>query len=141
MSKERHRQLIAWACDCTKHVLPLVSDPPDIRVAHALAVAVEWKQGTASVGDARKASSAAHAAAREAGDPVSTAVARSAGHAVATAHMADHSLGAAMYALKAVHAAGASVDEERSWQNDRLPEEVSDLVLTGREVKEKHLKL
>jgi hypothetical protein len=40
------------------------------------------------------------------------AVARSVGHAVATAHIADHSLGAAWYALKAVKSAGKSIGEE-----------------------------
>ena len=35
-------------------------------------------------------------------DYAEIAVARAIGHTVATAHMADHSLGAALYALKAV---------------------------------------
>jgi hypothetical protein len=84
-----------------------------------------------------KASVGAHAAARESPDPVIRAVARSVGHAVATAHMADHSLGAALYALKAVKYAGASVDAERQWQHGHLPPEIRDLVLTAMCEKEK----
>ena len=46
--------------------------------------------------------------------------------------MADHSLGAALYALKAVKNAGGSVIEERKWQDEQLPLEIRDLVLTAR---------
>jgi hypothetical protein len=60
----------------------------------------------ASVAEARKASVAPHAVARESPNPVKIAVGRSVGHAVETDHMADHFLGAAWYALKAVKNAG-----------------------------------
>jgi len=73
-------------------VLPLFGKKIDERLLHALFIANEWAKGKATVGDAMKASVEAHAAAREATDPVSTAIARAVGHAVATAHMADHSL-------------------------------------------------
>jgi hypothetical protein len=79
-----------------------------------------------------KASVAAHAVARESSHPTSIAVARSVGQAVATAHMADHSLGAAWYALKAVKNAGKSPDAERRWQDEQLPSEIKDLILTAR---------
>ena len=82
-----------------------------------------------------KSSVAAHAVARESSHPTSIAVARSAGHAVATAHMADHSLGAAWYALKAVKSAGQSTDAERKWQDEQLPPEIKDLVLTARKIR------
>lgn len=71
---------------------------------------------------------ASHAAAREATDPSAIAVARAAGHAAATAHFAEHSLGAALYALKAVEATGGSVGKERTWQIEQLPAEVRNLV-------------
>jgi len=58
-------------------------------------------------------------------------VARSVGHAAATSHMADHSLVAALYALKAVKNAGKSMDAERKWQNEQLPSEIRELVLTS----------
>ena len=99
---------------------------------HALHVAREWEKGNATTGAAMKASLGAHAAARETSDPVKIAVARSIGHAVATAHMADHSPGAALYALKAVRFAGKSIDEERDWQTiqlRKLPSEIAELVI------------
>jgi hypothetical protein len=71
--------------------------------------------------------------AREWANPVAVAAARAVGQAVATVHMADHSLGAAEYALKAVKAAGGSVELERTWQDEQLPAEVRELVLSARE--------
>jgi hypothetical protein len=132
LKKEQHYQLMQWACECAEHVLPLFGNTIDERLQNALRIALEWKQGNASVGDARKASVTAHTVARECSNPTSIAVARAVGHAVATAHMADHSLGAAWYALKAVKNAGKSVDEERQWQDHQLPLEIQELVLTAR---------
>ena len=132
LKKQQHYQLIIWACDCAEHVLYLFGENIDERLKNALTVAKEWKLGTASVGDARKAAVGAHAVARESSNPTAIAVARSVGHAVATAHMADHSLGAAWYALKAVKNAGKSIDAERKWQDEQLPSEIKELVLTAR---------
>ena len=132
LKKEQHYLVIQWACDCAENVLHLFGEIPDERLKNALHVAKEWKAGNASTGDAMKASVAAHAVARESSDPTAIAVARSVGHAVATAHMADHSLGAAWYALKAVKNAGKSPDAERRWQDGQLPTEIKDLILTAR---------
>ena len=110
----------------------LFGETIDERLRNALNVAKAWQQGNASVGDARKASLDAIGVARESSNTTAIAVARSVGHAVATAHMADHSLGAALYALKAVKNAGKSIDEERKWQDEQLPSEIRTLVLTAR---------
>jgi len=141
LKKEQHYQLIKWACYCFEHVLPLHEKIIDERLKHALFIAKEWAKGNASVGDARKAAVACHALARESSNPISIAVARSVGHAVATAHMADHSLGGALYALKAIKNSGKSIDAERTWQNKQLPEEIRELVLSAMECKEKHFKI
>ena len=130
LTMDRHRLLMKWACDCARHILPLVGKKPDARLENALRVAGLWRRGRASVGQAREASVAAIAAANESPDPVAAAVARAVGHAVATAHMADHALGPALYALKALKIAGKPVDTERKWQEDHLPPEIKDLVLT-----------
>jgi hypothetical protein len=132
LAKEQHYHLIGWACDCSQHVLHLFGERIDARLQHALDVARLWKQGNASVGDARRASIDAIRVANESSDITAIAVARSIGHAVATAHMADHSLEAAWYALKAVKSAGASPDRERQWQDDRLPSAIRNLVRTAR---------
>lgn len=138
---EHYRLLIRWARECTGHVIQLIESTIDNRITHALLVAEEWEMGRATTGEAMKASVDAHAAARASSDPVTIAVARSAGQAVATAHMADHSLGAALYALKAVKHAGKSVDTEKLWQKSRLPPEIADLVHDAMQEKENHFRI
>lgn len=141
LKKEQHIQLIKWACDCAEHVLLLYGEKSDERLENALLIAGQWAEGKATTGDARKASLKAIEVADESSNAVATAVARAVGHAVATAHMSDHSLGAALYALKAVKNAGRSGDAERKWQNERLPSEIKELVLTNMIKKEQSLKI
>ena len=129
-----HRLLVTWAADCAEHVLDLFTAvrPGDDRPAAAIVTARRWAAGEVSQLAAREAAYAAHASAREASG-VAQDVARAAGHAVATAHMADHELGAAFFALRAVEAARPDdpdgVTRERRWQLSRLPPDVADLVL------------
>jgi len=141
LKKEQHSQLIKWACDFAGHILHLFGEKIDERLINALNVAKEWKQGNASVGDARKASLDAIAIANESSNPTAIAIARSVGHAVATAHMVDHSLVAALYALKVVKNAGKSIESERKWQDEQLPSEIKALVLNAMSLKEKHFKI
>ena len=141
LTKDHHHQLIRWARECSEHVLSLIDENIDQRLIHALSVAKEWEKEKVTVGEARNASVSVHALARESSNPVIIAVARSIGHAVATAHMADHSLGAALYALKAVKNAGQSVDAEKKWQNEQLPSELREFVLSTRSLKEKRFKI
>jgi hypothetical protein len=134
LDRTKHRLLAAWAADCAERVLSLFeASSSDDRPRRAVEIARAWAKGEVRVGDAQKAAVAVHAAARDVIDKsaAAAAAARAAGHAVATAHMADHCLGAPLYALKAVAAAGARVDVERAWQIERLPEEVRELVVSG----------
>lgn len=133
LTKDQHRQLILWACECVENILPLYKKPIDKRLIYAIKIAKEWTKDIASVGDARNASFDAIAVANELTDPIKIAVARSVGHAVATAHMADHSLRAAEYALKAVKLADKSSDNERKWQDKNLSPDIVDLVLSTRD--------
>ena len=75
----------------------------------------------------RRASLASHAAAREVGEEIAPrSAAHAAGQAVATAHVPLHALGAANYALQAIHRAtdssdvDAAVAKERAWQLQHL---------------------
>ena len=133
LSKENHRLLIAWAYTCVTHVLQLLEQSEmDDRLSNALKSAKAWEQDKISVGEARNSSLEAIAVANESSNPVPISVARSIGHAVATAHMADHSLRAADYALKAVKLSGKSEETERKWQDKQLPPDIKDLVLSAR---------
>ena len=140
-----HRLLASWAADCAEHVLPLftVKYPEDDRPRRAIEMARAWSRGEATVSEAREAAFAAHAAARNASDAAAREVARGAGHAVATAHMADHELGAAFFAIKAVRLASPASDamvageRECLWQREQLPEAIRELVLSDEERRNK----
>ncbi len=136
-----HRLLVGWAADCAEHVLHLFTEanPSDDRPSHAIAIAREWSIGNATVAQARQAAVDAHAAARESSHSAAIEVARSAGHAVATAHMADHELGAAAYAIRAVMKSVSKIDAIRvaelecRWQQAQLPETIRALVLSDQQ--------
>ena len=140
-----HRLLASWAADCAEHVLALftVKYPEDDRPRQAIETARAWSRGEATVGDARQAAFATHAAARSASDAAAREVARAAGHAVATAHMADHELGAAFFAIKAVRLASPASEarmageRECRWQREQLPEAICELVLSDEERRNK----
>jgi hypothetical protein len=130
-----------WAADCAEHVLPLFTEvhPSDTRPSHAIAIAREWSSGNATVAQAREAAFEAHAAARESLNSAATEVARAAGHAVATAHMADHELGAAAYAIWVVLKSESKIDvnqvaeSECRWQQAQLSDAIRELVLSDQQ--------
>jgi len=101
-----------------------------------------WARGEIRMTEARTASFAAHAAARETGGPAREA-ARAAGHAVAVAHMADHELGAAAYAIRAVRAAAHPSERDEAgraecrWQRAQLPAAIRALVLEDERLRNK----
>jgi hypothetical protein len=131
-----HRLLALWAAACAEHVLPCfeLAQPGDARPRRAIEQARAWARGEITMTQARAAAFAAHAAARDASGAAQEA-ARAAGHAVAVAHMADHELGAAAYAIRAVRAAAQPDDRDAAgraecrWQRAQLPAEIRDLVL------------
>jgi hypothetical protein len=132
LARREHQLLAAWAAACAEHVLSLFeSCHEDERPRQAIEVGRSWERGEIPVGVAQKASLAAHAAARTAGNGAATAAARAAGHAVATAHAADHSLGATIYACKAVALSGGDGRQEREWQIAQLPVELRELVVSA----------
>lgn len=104
-----HFERALWAAVQAEKVLPFfeAQAPEDPRPREAIAAARAWVRGELGVSKARQAAFAAHAAAREVQDQAATFAARSAGHAAATAHVADHARHAAAYAAKAIDAAKA----------------------------------
>lgn len=130
--KTGRKTLAVWAMDCVERVLPYFEEncPEDSRPRQAIEALQAWiNTGVFKMAEIRRASLASHAAAREAGqDNAARSAARAAGQAVATAHVPTHALGAASYALQAVHWAASAADadaavaKEREWQYQRLLE-------------------
>ena len=136
LTDEHHHLLALWAADCAEHVLPLFRSerPDDLRPRRAMDAARAWTAGDLAMMATRAAGGHAMGAARDlTGAPRFAAYA--AGQAAVVAHVAEHDLGAAAYAIKAAVAAappGQADDVRRAecrWQRDRLPSEVLDLVL------------
>jgi hypothetical protein len=126
--KADQKTLALWAADCAEHVLPFFEEkyPTDNRPKRAIEACRAWAEtGVFKMAAIRKASLDSHAAARDAGNGSAACyAARSAGQAVVTAHVPTHSVGAAVYAIKAAAAHSGLIEaglvEERDWQRQRL---------------------
>ena len=131
-----HQLLALWAATCAEHVLPLFESarPDDPRPRTAIEAARAWVRGELPMMQARAAGGHAMGAARDLSGAARNA-AYAAGQAGAVAHVAEHDLGAAAYAIKAVRAAAPAHEaaeagrRECRWQRDQLPAAVRELVL------------
>lgn len=133
-----HQLLARWAADCAERVLPLFEavEPDDARPREAVAAARAWAVGDLPMMQARALGGHAMGAAR----PLTGAArfaAYAAGQAACVGHVAEHDLGAAAYAIKAVRAAcpddPRAARAERDAQRALLPEAVRALVLEDQE--------
>ena len=142
LKRDDQLRLANWAANCAQRVLHLFSAiSDDERPTQAIGIGLSWARGEIRTGVAMKASVAAHAAARTVKDRAAVASARAAGHAVATAHFADHCIGALLYALKALEAAGLDSNAELEWQLSQLPDDLRNLVSKNLEARMKLLKI
>ncbi|WP_299956375.1 putative immunity protein [uncultured Modestobacter sp.] len=131
-----HHLLALWAAACAEHVLPLFESarPADPRPRAAIEAARAWVRGELPMMQARAAGGHAMGAARDLRGAARHA-AYAAGQAGAVAHVAEHDLGAAAYAIKASRAAVPDAEREAAgraecrWQRDQLPPAVRELVL------------
>jgi hypothetical protein len=127
-----HRALGLWAAACAEHVLPYFEDkyPEDTRPRGAIKTLREWvSTGRFSMPVIRRASLAAHAAAKKVDkqDVAANYAAHAAGQAIGTAHVPTHAIGTVLYSIRLVAAlhptdVKAEVTKERTWQTQRLPE-------------------
>ncbi len=132
LTAEQHRALMTWAFDCILHAAQTLGTTLNPDLMPLMAIGRSWQGGLVKVGAAQKASLAAHAIARATEDPIAKALARAVGQAVATAHMADHALGAPYYIQKAFKSANLDDTAEMLWQNEQLPATICDLVREAR---------
>jgi hypothetical protein len=131
-----HYLLALWAAACAEHVLPFFeqAQPGDDRPRRALELAHAWVRGEVRMSEARAAAGHANAAARDLSGPAREA-AHAAGQAAAVPHVADHALGAAAYAIRAVRAAAPKAERDAAGrlecrrQRAQLPDRIRELVL------------
>jgi hypothetical protein len=129
-----HRRLAMWAAICAEHVLHLFEEEEasDARPREAIEAARAWARGEMSTMDARARGGSAMGAARPMRGAARDA-AYSAGQAACVGHVAEHDLGAAAYAIRAVRAANPGIPDvgrtERDWQRRQLDPSIRSLVL------------
>jgi hypothetical protein len=128
---EQHKQLMKWALDCIEHLLPLLKNNINSEIKNAMIIGDKWINGNVTTGDAINCSRKIIKYVRALDNKLEIAITRAAGHAVATAHMADHSMGVVYYGQKAMETAGGSTDSELKWQIEHIPDELKKLVLDG----------
>ncbi|RBY87667.1 putative immunity protein [Blastococcus sp. TF02A-30] len=136
LTDEDHHLLALWAAACAEHVLPFFEAvrPDDPRPRRAIEAARAWAGGDLPMMRARAAGGHAMGAARDLTGAARHA-AYAAGQAAVVAHVAEHDLGAAAYAIKAARAAAPPGEAEAAgrrecrWQRDQLPDAVRELVL------------
>lgn len=131
-----HHLIALWAATCAEHVLSLFEDavPDDPRPRQAIDAARAWVRGELPMMRTRALGGHAMGAAR----PLRGAArltAYAAGQAACVAHVPEHDLGAAAYAIKAAQAAAPPAEREKTrrlecaWQRAQLPPQVRDLVI------------
>lgn len=137
-----HRRLMLWAIFCVERVLSHYPTHPDTdaQLLKAITIAKKWADGKCSSMDAIRASREVHGLAKSMDDKIACLAARAVGQAVATAHMADHCVGAALYAQKIIKSSGGSIQAEKEIQIQALrdlPPELSTLIIELMETKAK----
>jgi len=143
LSMESLRALGSWTADCAERALPLyeMHATADPRPRAAIEGIREFAAGGKRTARLRALALAAHAAAREVGDPAAAAAARAAGvaaasaytHPLADVHQTKHIVGAAAYAALARELDHAddlnSGDGEVHWAIEHAPPEVREILL------------
>ena len=143
LSLESLRAIGGWAADCAERALALYEThaDSDARPRAAIEGIREFAGGAKRTARLRTLAMAAHAAAREVGDPAAAAAARAAGHAAASAYthrLADcrqtkHIVGPAAYAALARelgHGGDPSIgDAEVRWAIAHAPPEARAVLL------------
>ena len=136
LTDEDHHLIALWSASCAEHVLDLFESvrPQDPRPRRAIEQVRAWARGEVRMMETRATGGHAMAAARELRG-ASRHAAYAAGQAAVVAHVAEHDLGAAAYAIKAAVAAAPPAEAEAArlrecrWQREQLPEAVRELVL------------
>jgi hypothetical protein len=128
-----HHLLGLWAAACAEHVLHHfeAARPSDTRRRLAIESIRAWTIGEINMMDCRAIGGHAMGAARELSGSARNA-AYAAGQAACVAHVAEHELGAAAYAIKAARAAAADDFAGRlecEWQRKQLPDSIRELVI------------
>lgn len=120
---------VLWAYECSLKYVELFEElRDDVRVRQARDASYDWAKGKIKMPLARHLILAAHAAAKESGNPVAEAAARATAHAASAVHSERHAIGLAYYGLTALALLYGKDSEEVSKEKQRLFETACDFV-------------
>lgn len=141
LTKEEHLSLMKWALLVIEHGNKTLK----LKISKELEIAYSWKEEKASVKDCMDASRRVHKAARDIEDDFLRCYTRAVGQSIATAHMADHSMGASLYIQKCFKMKGLDIEKERavhySLLQDLVPLSLYEEVIERLQKKEKSFSL
>ena len=131
LSNEQHKQLMKWAINCVNHLLPLLNNNINEKIKETINIGNDWINEKAKTIDAINKSREIIKYVKTLDNELEITITRAAGHALATAHMADHSMGPVFYGLKAIKITGGSIESEINWQKKNISNDIKELVLEG----------
>jgi hypothetical protein len=140
LSDENHRRLAFWAALCAEHVLFVFEKykTEDDRPRIAIMKTKAWANGEIRTTESKIAAYYANQSGRDAAKSAKYA-AYSAGQSAVVAHVPEHGLGAAAYAIRSImeeNGKDSKVEKAREewiWQVSKLPMEIKDLVIEDAE--------
>lgn len=109
LTEEDHKSLMKWALLVIENANKVLNykNPEELDIAY------KWVEGKAKVIDCMKASREIHKRAKDEKDEVFKTYLRAIGHTIATAHMADHCMGASLYTQKCFKMQSLDIEKER----------------------------
>ena len=128
---EHQKLLMKWAIDCVVHLLPLLNNNINEKINNALNIGNNWIIGNVKTGDVINCSREIVKYVKTLDNNIEIALTRAAGHAVATAHMSDHSMEVVYYGIKAIKYKGGIIETEIKWQIENIPKDIKELVIEG----------
>jgi hypothetical protein len=118
--------LAKWSLSVAKHILSLVGIDYDAvdEIADGFHTNEMWQSGYARMHDVRQAGFKIHQLAREADNEIRKIALRTAGQAVGSGHMREHSMVTSDYAIKVIGLLTSNnqsaISKERNWQLNEL---------------------
>jgi hypothetical protein len=131
LNNEQQKELMKWDINCVNHLLPLLNNNINEKIKDAINIGNNWIIGKVKTIDAINKSREIVKYVKTLNNEIEIAITRAAGHALATAHMADHSMGPVFYGLRAIKITGGSIESEINWQIEQIPKDVKNLILEG----------
>ena len=124
-------QLMKWSINCVNHLLPLLNNNINEKIINAINIGNNWILGKVKTIDVINCSREIIKYVKTLDNKLEIAITRAAGHAIATAHMAEHSMGPVYYGIKAIKINDGNVETEINWQIEHIPKDIKDLVVLG----------